>query len=307
MIHIHADIECVDGCKCGGTPKPGKLETLELMVMQSGEDGWEDEYLTRLTPMFEQITGKALDEVAEWIRSRDTVPSEIEFTTELERILGEEFAKINTEVANRFVDEAYNWNYAADTLPPGIDVSFGGADVRAVNALAESDNLVLSKFLKNSGTSLPLRKFIQEEYLENGEALFGRDNGDAIRDLKSRLGGRLGKITDKELRRIVETSVQRIRNRGTLQQIETSAAVFVQIFEPTRECPFCQAMHLQIIKVKDAVSRAVFLDTLSEDQFIQQFKVDKNKPELENLDRFIGEGFLPPFHPHCRGRLRIPV
>jgi len=304
VIHIHQGIECVDGCKCGG---PAKLEGLELMVMQAGEDGWEGEYLSRLTPMFEQLAETALEEVSEWIRTRATVPSQLEFTTEVERILGEEYAKINTEVASRFVDEAYNWNYAADILPPGLDVSFGGADLRAVNALAESDNLVLSKFLKNSGTSLTLKKFLQEEYLEKGEALFGADNGDAIRDLKSRLGGRLGKVTNQELRRIVETSVQRIRNRGSLQQIETSAAVFVQIFEPTRECPFCQAMHLKIIKVKDAVRRAVFLDTLTEDQFISQFKVDKNKPELENLDRFIGEGFLPPFHPHCRGRLRIPV
>ena len=304
MIHIHQGIECVDGCKCGGEPKLGSLE---LMVMQSGEDGWEGEYLSRLTPMFEQLAETALDEIAEWIRSRGTVPSQLEFTTEVERILGEEFAKINTEVANRFVDEAYNWNYAAKTLPPALDVSFGGADLRAIKALAESDNLVLSKFLKNSGTSLPLRKFIQEEYLENGGALFGPGSGDAIRDLKSRLGGRLRKATDAELRRIVETSVQRIRNRGTLQQIEVSAAVFVQIFEPTRECEFCQAMHLQIIKVKDAVRRVAFLDTLSEEQFIDQFKVDQNKPELGNLDRFIGQGFLPPFHPHCRGRLRIPV
>ena len=304
MIHVHAGMECVDGCKCGGE---AKLETLELMVMQGEMDPWEEEYLTRLTPMFNEITEKALDEVAEWIRARATVPSQLEFTSEMERILGEEFAKINTEVANRFVDESYNWNYAADTLPPGVDVSFGGADLRAITALAESDNLVLSKFLKNSGTSLPLRKFIQEEYLEKGEALFGADNGDAIRDLKSRLGGRLKKATNQELRRIVETSVQRIRNRGTLQQIETSAAVFVQIFEPTRECPFCEAMHLQIIKVRDAVRRTAFLDTLSEDQFIEQFKIDKNKPELENLDRFLGEGMLPPFHPHCRGRLRIPV
>ena len=277
------------------------------MIMQDGDKMWEDEYLSRLEPMFDGITENALNEVEGWIRSKDTVPSQQEFTEQLERILGEEFAKINTEVAKRFVDESYTWNYAADILPPGLDVSFGGSDLRAIDALAASDNLVLSKFLKNSGTSLPLRKFIQEEYFENGAALFGADNGDAIRDLKSKLGGRLRKATNQELRRIVETSVQRIRNRGNLQQLQTAQATFLQIFEPTRECPFCEAMHLKLIRVSDAVKRTEFLDTLSEDQFINQFKIDQNKPELENFDRFVAEGFLPPFHPHCRGRLRIPV
>lgn len=301
------DIICADSCGCGVTgQEDSSIVLLDRMVMAADSSAsWEEEYLTRLTPMFDGITEDALDEVIDWVKSRDTIPSVEEFDSSIRNILGDEFSKVNTEVAKSFVDESYRFYNAAEKLAPGVETSFGGADLRSIDALAGTDNQVLSKFLKNKGTQSTLSKFLKERYFEQGEAMFGRESGDAIRDLRQQLGGKLKNVTHAELDRIIETSVQRIRNRGQLQQLQTTGALFLQVFEPTRECEFCQAMHLKKIPVKAAVARVGKLDELSEEQFLQQFKIDRNKPELVNLERFVAEGFLPPYHPHCRGRIRI--
>lgn len=296
------DMSCAPGCGCG----EGIIHRdTSIMVMQEGSVDWQEEYFTRILPLFEGVTDMALNNVSLWINSLDRVPPVEEFNLQVERILQSEFEKINPLVAERFVDEMYNFHLASSRLAPGIDISFGGADLRAVNTLAAKDNLVLSKFLRNPGTQSTLRSFIKNEYLEGSGTLFSGDNSEAIRKLRRNLKGKLKDVTNNELTRIIETSVQRIRNRAHLQQLDIIGSTYLEVIEPTRECEFCQFMHKKKIKVSSAVERASFLDGLSEREFLNQFKMQQNKPDVINGNDFISRGLLPPYHPHCHGRVRI--
>lgn len=107
--------------------------------------------------------------------------------------------------------------------------------------------------------------FIFREYIDQGAALFGRETAASLRDFRDAVGGRAATFNDEETISILESAVQTIRNRTSLESLKAgkfARGQFVAIND-NRSCNFCRN-----------VNSKSFLVAL---------------PSI-----------LPPFHPRCR-------
>jgi hypothetical protein len=110
-------------------------------------------------------------------------------------------------------------------------------------------------------------------------------------------------LSDK---RIADTVV-RAQNWAHISQLHDAAIAEIEIVEPTMECPFCAAMNGKIISVPVAFDRMMKQASMSASEYEEELK--NNQPEWDdsikafNVEGFVDQGLLPPYHPHCRGTI----
>jgi hypothetical protein len=276
-----------------------------LMVNTAGsaDDEWISKYMERLAPALRGAKDSALKEIESWLRSLSAPPSFGELNDKVQSILGEAFQNIDRKAFDNTISELYAFSKIKDVLTPGIEIAFGGADVRAVDFLSRLDHFYVSKFIRNPETIESLKSFIQTQYLESGSGLFGRGSAEDIQKFKVLLDQKVGDLSDYQIRRIVDTGVQRTRNWAHVSQMHDAGIAEIEIYEPTMDCAFCKSMNGKIIKVDVASGKMTEQASMSSEEYEAEFKRDENKPTLDNIESFVSRGLLPPYHPHCHGRI----
>ena len=127
------------------------------------EQDWVSWYIDQISPSLKNIKGEALTKIETYLRSQSSPPSEEEFTSAIQGILGDAYKNID-QVA---IADAVTGIYQA---VKGIEaaVGFGGADIRAINFLSTLDHFYLSKFIDNPDAQAALIDFLKTRYLEGG-------------------------------------------------------------------------------------------------------------------------------------------
>ncbi len=287
-------------------PAPAPLafkQATRRMAMSSlaHDDEWVEKYMERIAPSLKGARVDALERVEAYLRSLSAPPAFEEFEASVQGILGESFAKIDRAAISDAVTEMYLWHKLTDLIAPGVDVAFGGADVRAVEFLTKLDDFYLSKFVRNADAKNAVTAFLKERYIEGGEGLFGRGGTAAVQELKDLLGQKLIDLSEGQARRIAETAVQRTRNWAHISQLSDAGIFEAEVYEPTQDCEFCRAMHGRVIRVETAYAKMREHAAMGPEEYEAELKA--NAPTLENIESFVDRGLLPPYHPHCRGRL----
>lgn len=285
-------------CSCG-------LDHHTTVQLHADPDAaWVAEYMKRLQPALQGAKKKALDEIEKWLAEQTTSPSSGEFIDKIQEILGSAYEGMDKQAINDAVADMYR--YYKSSLPiANVVTAFGGADTRAIEWLAENDQQFYSKFIKNQESQDALTRFLNDRYLAGGEGLFGRGDPKTIAELKDLLSQKLTDISGFQANRIVDTSVQRIRNFSHLQKLADAGTPKIKIIEPTEECPFCQAMNGKVIDVGTAHGLMTELLDLTPDEYIQHLQ--DNPSTLDNIDNLASSGALPPYHPFCHGKFVIVV
>ena len=132
----------------------------------------------------------------------------------------------------------------------------------------EQNGIVVSERL-SAPDNIRALGFIIREYIEQGAALFGRETSYSLKDFRDFVGGTLATFSDEETISALEFTIQKIRNRRTLESLKAgrfAQAEFVTIGDD-RSCDFCRSMHHRRFAVR-----------------------------LPSI--------LPPFHPRCRCRIQ---
>jgi hypothetical protein len=180
-------------------------------------------------------------------------------------------------------------------------------DKRAVKFIQGLDDFYFSKFLQNDSAKGPMLRFLQREYLEGGFT--------DIDSFAKKFGKAFGDISKPQMKRIVDTSVSRIRNWGHVRQLAEFKITTMEIVEVMDRltCPTCAEMDGKLFQVKAADRKVQELSELSAEEFDE--KVYKGAPEdwrnnpveyarSRTTDQMIADNIVgPPFHPRCRGRL----
>ena len=261
------------------------------------EADWVEFYLSRLSPSLKKIKAGALTEIEQWLRSQAGPPEESVFISKVESILGDAYKGIDRTA----VVDAVSGIYQAAKAAPGVEIIFGGPDIRAINFLGQIDHFYLSKFIDNPDAQAALTKFLKERYLEGGEGLFGTGDPKTIAEMKNLLSQHLTDLEGYQVNRIVDTGVERVRTWGNIAQLSEAGIAEIEIVEPTQECPFCAAMNGQIIQVPIAHQNMMAQADMSPEEY-EAFLKD-NPPSLDGIEDYVAQGMLPPYHPHCRGRI----
>jgi len=229
--------------------------------------------------------------------SQSTPPSEKEFISKIQSILGDAYKQIDKTAITESIAGIYQVVKAA----PGVEIIFGGADIRAINFLSNLDHFYLSKFIDNPDAQAKLTEFLKTRYLEGGEGLFGAGDPAAIKEMQNLLSQHMTDLEGYQINRIADTGVQRIRNWAHISQLNDAGIAEIEIVEPTQECPFCEAMNGKIIQVNVAYKNMINQANMTPEEY-EEF-LENNPPSLEGIEDYVDQGMLPPYHPHCHGTI----
>jgi len=277
-----------------------RIDDVDLQLHAAGME-WTAAYLDRIRPMMQSANKDAVAAVESWIQSLSSPPAQEEFAAHVASIMGNAYAAMNTKEIGAVVAEMYAWYKNAQVLTPGVQALFGGPDMQASSFLGELDTLYFSKFVKNADASAALKQFLDERYLKSGEGLFGRGDPNTIVELKDLLSQKMTDISGYQAQRIVDTSVQRVRNWSRISNFADAGVPEIEIIEPTQDCPFCVAMHGRVIQVPQAAALVRDLSSMQPEEYEAWIKESHNAPVNDNIENFVARGVLPPYHPNCHG------
>lgn len=256
---------------------------------------WIERYLKQLGPYLQKAREDALTEIEEWLRSLPAPPSEERLQAKIATSLGSSYAAIDQKA----FEGAVSALYLATRFSPNIQLGFGGPDMRAIDFLSKLDRFYTSKFITNMDAAKVMRDFIKEQYLEKNSGLYGRGNPEVISQLKDLLGQKGVEMEEWQLRRIIDTSVQRTRNWAVVAQMHEAGIAEIEIYEPTNDCAFCRTMNGKIISLPVAFEKI----TTQMNMTPEEYEADlRSRPlDIKKIDQIVSAGALPPYHPHCRG------
>jgi phage gp29-like protein len=278
------------------TDTQANKQTLMVNAGVDPTDKWVAFYLDRLGPLLQTAREEALDEVDAWLRSLSSPPAQEEFVEKIETILG---TATGTAISRNVITDALTDIYTAFRKAPGVNLAFGGPDIRAINFLSGLDHFYTSSYLKNEDAQKVMRSFLKERYLENGAGIFGRGDVEDIAELRNLLGQKVADLEDWQIRRIVDTSVQRTRNWAAVTQMHEAGIQEIEIYEPIKDCALCRAMDGKIISVSAAYATMERQMEMTPEEY--EIDIRSIAPLEMNVDELVEQGVLPPYHPFCRG------
>lgn len=266
-------------------------------------DGWIAEYLKTLMPVLRRAREGALAAIEAWLLSLSAPPDP---ETLAARVITELEGVVSPAATTKIITDSVGQIYAAFRAAPGVALGFGGPDVRAINFLAKLDTFYTSSYLRNADAQNIMRNFIREKYLEKGGGLFGRGNAADIAELRNLLGDKVTDLENWQIRRIVDTSVQRTRNWAAVAQMHEAGIAEIEIYEPTQECGFCQDMNGKIVSVDVAyqtIERQMDMTPEEYEDDLRATRQELNRitQATDRADWTAASGNLPPYHPGCRG------
>ena len=191
------------------------------------------------------------------------------------------------------------------------DSVFGLLDYRAIEYLQRLDNLYLGKFITDDDTRRRVKEWIEEMYLSDNRPI-GKDE-QAIESFLEEFNDQVN-LEAYKIRRIVETSVNKIRNYANVNYIDQAELEQFEVMEvlDSKTCKWCRHMDGKVFSVKQEVEKIKNLvDGKPEDveklsPFATKYKVD----EFTTMDaaQLQAKGIASPgYHPHCRGRLTAVI
>ena len=285
-------------------PPKGEKNKLMINTAIDPTDAWIARYMERIAPALASAREGALDEIEGWLRSLPEPPTMTAFTERIENVLGE---AVGSAVSRELIQDTVTEIYADFKTVPGVNLAFGGPDIRAINFLAKADHFYVSSYLKNPDAQSVIRNFIRERYIEKNGGLFGRGNAADIAEFKNLLGQKGAELETWQVRRIIDTSVQRQRNWAGVTQMHEAGIEEIEIYEPTQECAFCKSMNGQIISVGVAYANIERQMNMSPEEFEADLRstgkeINRISQAMDRADYATSAGMLPPYHPGCRGR-----
>ncbi len=275
------------------------------------------QYLEAIWPIAQDGMDETVKAVMDYLANRSYDANNVaQLAEETFGIIKENFGRyMKTAEVEQAVKDAiapiYSFYRLTDTAtwPDGkapIQFVFDTIDTQSMHFIEKVDQFYLSKFIENSDARGPIVKFLQKQYLEDGDALFGRTKGDSIERFRSLFSNRLEDISDKAVQRILDTSVQRMRNWGHIGQLDEAGIEYARPVNPSPEAPICvyvtsQNLLIPVGTARQAVNRLANLSADEYRSFLESTgPVTPEKIQSFGIDTATAEGIgFPPYHPHC--------
>lgn len=184
---------------------------------------------------------------------------------------------------------------------------FDLTDFRTIEFMEQFDEMYLGKFITDTDTQKRFYRFLQDEYA-GGKMPIGK-GGQDVNDWMKGFTNEL-ELEAWKIRRIIDTSVSKVRNFANVNYMKQAQVDEYEIIEVEDKltCDYCMHMAGQTFKVTQATQQ---LDKeinsgprsiAGTSPFVTALKVADFK--LLSKEELAARGYLvPPFHPHCRGRL----
>lgn len=225
----------------------------------------------------------------------------------------EAFKVPQNKTISKFVDIAYNFFRKDKSIFGEVDkdtnlpkATFDVVDRRAIEYFKNSDDLYLGKFITDPSTRKKIAAYIKEKYLNNDLPI--GNNKEALKEFQEEFTNVL-QGEDWKIRRIVDTTVNKLRNTAAVKYMEQALVEEFQIVgvNDRLQCSYChnlQDKRFSITKAVKQVEQFVVSDPAYvplDSPFITS--VFKNADDIKNLtgEELQAKGIhYPPFHCGCR-------
>ena len=191
-------------------------------------------------------------------------------------------------------------------LPSGsaFEFRFNPVDTRTLKFMEKTDQFFLSKFISNEQAQSSGVNFLKEQYLEHGEAIFGRTSGDAIRAFRSQFDDYLTGRTDSQVQSIIDSSVQRMRGYGRTQQFKEAGFTYKELIPLDSACDICEPLRGKRIEIAPAVRQMELEIEMTADEFREHLRgLPSDRSGLQS--KYISGDLLVPLHPNCHCQERV--
>ena len=296
----------------------GHVHTKESWGITEDINQFFSQYFGKINEGYKKAVDKAMNRIGTALLALDARASvELVIETVLYSLYVNwqtDFTSKQGETIGKFINLIYN-RFRKDTRifkafdPNNIpDAVFDQLDLRTLQYFKKSDNLYLGKFITDDDTRKKVITFIKDKFVVEGLPI--GDNKQVINEFKSTFS-KLMLNEDWKIRRIIETTINQMRNYGAvnyMQQAEVSEFERLEIIDQ-KTCGWCKELNGKRFKVDKAVGS---IDQLmrSEPQLVGSISPFMTslykKPEdlkgvtVEELqDKGLGFGST---HPHCRGQ-----
>lgn len=298
---------------------PATLARVELAsekVVRRVLEEWSAKYLKKIAPFLGNSVEEAAEVLAGFVRrsSFSDFRDENDFAEQafgvISSIYVDAFRGQPAQNALRdAVKEIYSFYRVDDRSvfekAPEVKFTLDTIDTRTLTFVRGLDRHYLSKYIFNSDTERQVMDWLKQQWLENGEGLFGRTSREAIRTFQALAVDTLEPLSEYQAQRIINTSVQRMRTWGHIGQLAEAGFEFAKVYNPDPEAEICQYMNGQVIPIGEAREAVDELSRLSPEQYQQRLKPvsgdDIARIGVRAATRQ-GIGF-PPYHPNCKTRL----
>jgi hypothetical protein len=193
-----------------------------------------------------------------------------------------------------------------DPYMPRVDFSL--PDRRAMQFLANSDQVYLGKYINDAELKRDIVEYIRTAYLENGNAI-----GNSPKELNAFMAAfrEQLQLSRWKVRQIIDTTVSNARVFGQVNGLRAAGAKTFEVAGPddNKTCEFCREMIGRVFDVATEIKRQDQLFQAGPEAFSTIRPFLKGNMSLEDLSNATDEqlqaaGFTaPPYHPLCRHRL----
>jgi len=252
-------------------------------------------YYNRISGITGEYRDQALSEIQK-IMLGSSGMTESAFAAAVYETLSKYYQNLNQADITDAVKGIYDFYRISDKSTwlgkePPITFSFTPVDQGVLDSLKNLDKWHLSKMVENQDMQGPVMSWLKNQYLEKGEGLFGRGSQEAIEGFRSQFANQLAGLEDWQIRRIIDTSVTRMRSIADIMQADQAGVEKLRIVAAMTErtCERCAALNGTEIEVAGAHSN-----------MLNQIK---QSPEAGAYLKMP----LPPFHPNCHCRTVMVV
>ncbi len=277
---------------------------------------WAKRYLQNIRGFIEDQREQAIQDIVQFLEKSSYYDfrNENDFAERLYLFLRERYPEAfrrrdAQDAIKNSVSEIYEYYRVKDRsawpFQPEVTFTMDHLDQRTMAFMQDIDRFYLSKFIRNQNVEKSVLHFLEEQFLEHGEGLFGRTSPEVLNEFQSMLRDRLVEIEDWAAQRIINTSVQRMRNWGNLAQLVDAGYEYAEIFNPDPQAEICVYMAGKIIPIAPAYQAMQDTISLTPEAFEQRLKpLSPDYAEAKGIDAMAADGeAVPPYHPNCHTRM----
>ncbi|MGD2087272.1 MAG: hypothetical protein PVH61_13895 [Candidatus Aminicenantes bacterium] len=191
---------------------------------------------------------------------------------------------------------------------PDVEFQFGQGDMKACELFEKLDNYYFSGYIYNQDFGSQIKEYVTKLF-ERGEVEFSQFTDDAKKEFKRLFGRALKGDIEAQMKRIVNSSLTRLRTYSYLSQLKDADFQYAEIVAvlDMATCEICRKLHGKRIPVGkawdvyDALLNWLDTDDMEEAAaFIENSNVDLSEAGEDITDLLAKGKGIPPFHVLCK-------
>ncbi len=273
-------------------------------------------YYERVSPYLDEVEKVVVKSVLDKIGKTefgDYTDAE-DFAGKMLDIVQEEHSALKDNILlQKEIEQACIGVYNNSRFSGKATIKYSKLDSRITKFTSMVDQFFISSYVDNKGYGTSMLKFLENEYNTKGINLWNRMKPETIANFRNAFKDQLLKMSDMQVKRIIDTSIMQSRNLGNMMEMVELEVERMEVYEAMEElaCPICLEFHGKVVErryIENFIENTVaqtpdeYLDSLKDRS--TNYKDMQHNIRGKDFNKLVSTGIgTPPYHPHCHGEM----